>query len=65
MMMKSVHSINTIKAKHKKKFLCVNDVDSSEETNNDPSGEDEVNNIMLMAIHDIGNEYTESHLNEE
>ena len=52
-------------AKHKKKILCVNDVDSSEETDNDSSGEDEVNKFMLMAIGDIGNEYTESDMNEE
>ena len=45
-------------AKHKNKSLCVNDVDSSEKTENDSSGEDEVNNFMLMAIDDIGNEYT-------
>ena len=45
--------------------MCVNDVDSSKETDNDSSGEDEVNNFMLMAIDDIGNEYTESDLNEE
>ena len=52
-------------AKHKKKILCVNDVDSSEETNNDSSGEDKVDNFMLMAIDDIGNECIESDLNEE
>ena len=45
-------------AKYKKKSLCVNDVDSSEETNIDSSCEDEVNNFMLMAIEYFGNEYT-------
>ena len=37
-------------AKYKNKSLCVNDVGSSEETNNDSSCEDELNNFMLMAI---------------
>ena len=45
--------------------MCVNDVDSSEETNSDSSGEDEVNNFMFMSIDDIGNECIESDLNEE
>ena len=52
-------------AKHKKKSIYVNDVDSSEETDNDSSGEDEVNKCMLMAIDDIGNECIERDLNEE
>ena len=64
MMMKSVHSINTIKAKQKKKFLCVNDVDSSKETDNDTFDEDEVNKFIIMSIDDFGNEYTWSDLNE-
>ena len=53
------------KVKHKKKSLCVNDVESSEETHSDSSNEDEVNNVMLMAIDDFRNEYTGSELNEE
>ena len=56
MMMKVIHSINTVKRLKKKKILCVSEVDSSEETNSDSSGEDEVNKFMLMAIDDIGNE---------
>ena len=52
-------------AKYKKKSLCVNDVDSLEETNNDSSCEYELNNFMLMAIEYFGNEYTGSDLNDE
>ena len=51
-------------AKYKRKRLCANDVDSSEETENDSSCEDEVNNFMLMAIEDFGNEYIASDLND-
>ena len=66
MMMKSIHSINTIKRLNtKKKILCVNNVDSLEETDNDSCDEDEVNNFMLMAINDFGNEYTGTNMNEE
>ena len=36
--------------KYKNKILCVNDVDSLEETNINSSCEDELNNFMLMAI---------------
>ena len=43
-------------AKHKKKILCVNDVDCLEETENDSSDEDEVNKFILMAIDEFGNE---------
>ena len=42
-------------SKYKKKILCVNDVDSSEETVSDSSCEDKVNNCMLMAIKDFEN----------
>ena len=52
-------------AKYKNESLCVNDVDSSEETDTDSSCEDEVNKFMLMAIEDFGNEYTGSELNDE
>ena len=45
--------------------MCVNDVNYLEETNNDSSDENEVNNFMLMAIDDFGNEYIRSELNEE
>ena len=45
--------------------MCVNDVDSSEETGNDSSDEDEMNSFMLMAVYYFGNEYTWSGLNEE
>ena len=37
-------------AKYKRKRLCVNDVDSSEETDSDSYCEDELNNFILMAI---------------
>ena len=37
-------------SKYKKKILCVNDVDSSEETDSDSSCEDEVNSFTVMAI---------------
>ena len=46
--------------KYKRKILCANDVDSSEETDSDSSCEDEVNNFMLMAIEYFGDEYTRS-----
>ena len=49
-------------AKQRKKSMCVNDVNSWEETDNYSSDEDEVNNFMLMAIDD---EYTGSDLNDE
>ena len=52
-------------AKYKKKILCANDVDSSEEIENDSSCEDEVNNFMLMAIEDVENEYRGRDLNDE
>ena len=52
-------------AKYKKKILCANNVDSSEERDNDSSCEDKVNNFMLMAIEDFENEYTVSDLNDE
>ena len=45
-------------AKYKKKILCLNDVGSLEETNNDSYCEDGFNRFMLMAIEDFGNEYT-------
>ena len=45
--------------------MCVNDVDSSEETNNDSSCEDELNKFMHMDIEYFGNEYTRSDLNDE
>ena len=66
MMMNVIHSINTVKRLNKKKkTVCVNDGDSSEETDSDSYGEDEVNNLMLVAIDDIGNDCIESDLNEE
>ena len=52
-------------AKYKRKILCANDVDFSEETNSDSSCEDEMNNFMLMTIEYFGNEYTGSDLNDE
>ena len=52
-------------AKYKKKSLCANNVDSSEETDTDSSYEDKMNNFMLMAIEDFENEYTGSDLNDE
>ena len=51
-------------AKYKKKSLCVNDVDSSEETDSDSSCEHELNNFMLIAIKYFGNEYTGTDLND-
>ena len=50
---------------NKERKYCVNDVDSLEETDNDSFDEDGVNNFILMAIDDFGNEYTRSDLNEE
>ena len=52
-------------AKHKKKILCVNDVDCLEETDIDSLDEDEVNNFIVMAINDFGNEYIGRDLNED
>jgi hypothetical protein len=40
----------------KKKSLCVNNDDSSEETDTDSSCEDKVNDFMLMAKEDYDNE---------
>ena len=45
--------------------MCVNDVDSSEETDNNSSSEYELSNFMLMAIEDFGNEYIGSNPNDE
>ena len=45
--------------------MCVNDVDSSEETDNNSSCEYELSNFILMAIEYFGNEYTRSDLNDE
>ena len=39
--------------KYKRKSLCANDVDSSEERDIDSSCEDKMNSFMLMAIEDL------------
>ena len=62
---KYIVNIHNKEAKYKRKRFCVNDVDSSEETDIDSSCEDELNNFMLMAIEDFRNEYTGSDLNDE
>jgi hypothetical protein len=49
----------------KKKSLCVNNDDSSEDTDSDSSCEDKVNDFMLMAKEDYDNERTGSEENDE
>jgi hypothetical protein len=49
----------------KKKSLCVNDDDSSKDTNSDSSCEDKVNDFMLMAKEDYDNEIKSSDENDE
>jgi hypothetical protein len=49
----------------KKKSLCVNNDDSSEDTDSDSSCEDKVNDFMLMAKEDYDNKITGSEANEE
>jgi hypothetical protein len=49
----------------KKKSLCVNNDDSSEDTDSDSSCEDKVNDFMLMAKEDYDNKITESDVNDE
>jgi hypothetical protein len=49
----------------KKKSLCVNNDDSSEDTDSDSSCEDKVNDFVLMAKEDYDNEITGSDVNNE
>jgi hypothetical protein len=49
----------------KKKSLCVNNDDSSEDTDSDSSCEDKVNEFMLMAKEDYDNKSTGSDVNDE
>ena len=49
----------------KKKSLCVNNDDSSEDTDSDSSYEDKVNDFMLMAKEDYDNKNTGSDVNDE
>jgi hypothetical protein len=49
----------------RKKSLCVNNDDSSEDTDSDSSCEDKVNDFMLMAKEDYDNKITGSEANEE
>jgi hypothetical protein len=49
----------------KKKSLCVNNDDSSEDTDSDSSCEDKVNDFSLMAKEDYDNERTSSEENDE
>ena len=49
----------------KKKSLCVNNDDSSKDTDSDSSCEDKVNDFMLMAKEDYDNKSTSSEANEE
>jgi hypothetical protein len=49
----------------RKKSLCVNDVNSSEDTDSDSSREDKDNDFMLMAQDDYDNKITGSEANEE
>jgi hypothetical protein len=49
----------------KKKSLCVNNDDSSEDTDSDSSCEDKVNDFMLMAKEDYDNKITGSDVNDE
>ena len=49
----------------KKKSLCVNNDDSSGDTDNDSSFEDKVNEFMLMAKEDYDNESTKTDVGDE
>jgi hypothetical protein len=49
----------------KKKSLCVNNDDSSEDTNSDSSCEDKVNEFMFMAKEDYDNKIIGSDVNDE
>jgi hypothetical protein len=49
----------------RKKSLCVNNDDSSEDTDSDSSYEDKVNDFMLMAQYDYDNKITGSEANKE
>jgi hypothetical protein len=49
----------------KKKSLCVNNDDSSEDTDSDSSCEDKVNEFILMAKEDYDNKITGSDVNDE
>ena len=49
----------------KKKSLCVNNDDSSEDTNSDSSCEDKVNDFSLMTKEDGDNERKDSDENDE
>jgi hypothetical protein len=49
----------------KKKSLCVNNDDSSEDTDSDSSCEDKVNDFVLMAKEDYDNQNTGSDVNDE
>jgi hypothetical protein len=49
----------------KKKSLCVNNDDSSEDTDSDSSCEDKVNDFMLMAQEDYDNKITGSNVDDE
>jgi hypothetical protein len=49
----------------KKKSLCANNDNSSEDTDNDSSCEDKVNDFMLMAKEDYDNKRRGSHDNDE
>jgi hypothetical protein len=46
-------------------ILCVNNDDSSEDTDSDSSCEDKVNDFMLMDKEDYDNKSTGSHVNDE
>jgi hypothetical protein len=49
----------------KKKRLCVNNDDSSEDIDNDSSCEDKINEFMLMAKEDYDNKITGSDVDDE
>jgi hypothetical protein len=49
----------------KKKSLCANNDNSSEDIDSNSSCEDKVNDFMLMAIGDLDDEYTGSDMNDE
>jgi hypothetical protein len=49
----------------KKKSLCVNNDDSSEDTDSDSSCEDKINDFMLMAKEDYDNKITGSDVDDE
>jgi hypothetical protein len=49
----------------KKKSLCANNDDSSEDINSDSSCEDKVNDFMLMAMGDIDDKLTEGEMDDE